>query len=47
MNKSIKASASSPRLFTELSNAVSNSASILVDNASARYRALASLTKSY
>lgn len=44
MNKSIKASASSARLFTESSNAVSNSASILVGDASARYRVLAGLS---
>jgi hypothetical protein len=43
MNKSIKASASSVRLFTELRNAVSNPASILVGDANARYRALAGL----
>jgi hypothetical protein len=44
MNKPIEASTSSPRLFKELSNAVSNSASILVEDASARYRALAGLS---
>jgi hypothetical protein len=44
MNKPIKASASSPRLFIKLSNAVSNSPSILVGDTSMRYRALAGLS---
>jgi hypothetical protein len=44
MNKPIKASASRTRLFTELSNAVSNSANILVVEASTRYWALAGLS---
>jgi hypothetical protein len=45
MNKPIKASASCTRLLTELSNVVSNSASILVGDASARYLALAGLSE--
>jgi hypothetical protein len=44
MNKSIRINASSDRLFAELSNAVSNPASILLGDASARYRALAGLS---
>jgi hypothetical protein len=43
MNKLLKINASSNKLVTELSNAASNSASILVVDASARYRALAGL----
>ncbi len=41
MNKPIRASTSRTRLFKELSNAVSNSASILVGEASPQYRTLA------
>jgi hypothetical protein len=44
MNKSIKASASCTRFLKELSNAESNSASILVVDASAPYRAIAGLS---
>jgi hypothetical protein len=43
MNKSLGINASCDGLFTGLSNAVSNSASILVGDARARYRALAGL----
>jgi hypothetical protein len=42
MNKPIGINASSDRLFTELSNSVSNSTS-LVGDASVRYRAFAGL----
>jgi hypothetical protein len=44
MNESIETNISRTKLFTELSNAISNSASILVVNARTRYRALASLS---
>jgi hypothetical protein len=43
MNKLKRINASSVRLFTELSNAASNFASILVGGTSVRYRALAGL----
>jgi hypothetical protein len=43
MNKTIKSSTSRTRFFAELSNAVKNSARMLVGDASARYRALAGL----
>ncbi len=46
MNKPIK-NTSKTRLSTELSNAVSNSASILVGDASARYRALAGFCRDF
>lgn len=41
MNKPIKSSASSAKLFTDLSDRVSNAASIWAATADARYRALA------
>jgi|LakMenEpi03Aug12_release.lakeMendotaPanAssembly.Ray.scaffolds.fasta_scaffold3633673_2 hypothetical protein len=41
MNGSIEKNISRTKLFAELSNAVSNSASILVGDASIRYRKLA------
>jgi hypothetical protein len=44
MKKPLRINASSDRLFTELRNAVSNSASIFVVDASARYRGIAGLS---
>jgi hypothetical protein len=43
MNKPIRINAGRARLFTELSKTVSNTASIWVTKAEARYRALAGL----